>query len=85
MSYKIVILGFLTMLCCCSGVTMNGACKSSEKIDIYNAMTGKIEKVNRICKTDEEWRQLLTPEQFRVMRQKGTEQPFGQSCGSLSM
>ncbi len=30
----------------------------------------------RIDKTEEEWRAALTPEQYRVMRQKGTERPF---------
>ena len=27
-------------------------------------------------KTDAEWRDLLTPEQFRILRQKGTERAF---------
>lgn len=27
-------------------------------------------------KTDSEWKQLLTPEQFKVLREKATESPF---------
>jgi len=33
-------------------------------------------KREKIHKTDAEWRELLTPEQFHVMRQKGTERAF---------
>ena len=30
----------------------------------------------KVHKTEDEWRQLLTPEQFQVLRQKGTERAF---------
>ena len=40
------------------------------------AQTTKTEAPRRVHKTEEEWRQLLTPEQFHVMRQKGTERAF---------
>ncbi|MBE7537293.1 MAG: peptide-methionine (R)-S-oxide reductase MsrB [Opitutaceae bacterium] len=30
----------------------------------------------KVQRTDEEWRKLLTPEQYRVARKQGTEPPF---------
>lgn len=33
-------------------------------------------RADRIEKTEEAWKQELTPDEFRVLRQKGTERPF---------
>lgn len=41
---------------------------SNDKINKSNTMT--------INKSEEEWKQVLTPVQFSVLRQKGTERPF---------
>jgi peptide-methionine (R)-S-oxide reductase len=48
----------------------------------YNAIIRIIENrggmrmVENVQKTDAEWQQLLTPEQYQITRQKGTEQAF---------
>ena len=38
--------------------------------------TNMTEKLDRITKSDEEWRRQLTPEQYKITRKKGTERAF---------
>ena len=45
-------------------------------LPIYDAQTGKVKNVEKIFKSDEEWKKILTPEQFHVTRKKGTERAF---------
>lgn len=46
------------------------------EIEIFSVESNAVVKLPRVIKTDEEWRFQLTPEQFTVTRQGGTECAF---------
>ena len=46
------------------------------RIKVFSVETGAYIMSDRVVKTEQEWRQLLTPEQFKVLRRKGTEPAF---------
>jgi peptide-methionine (R)-S-oxide reductase len=54
----------------------NQSGKDKEKIPIFSAQKGRVELVDKITKTEEEWKKLLRPDQFLVTRHKGTEMAF---------
>jgi peptide-methionine (R)-S-oxide reductase len=49
---------------------------ASGKVLIYDHRTDKVGEVDRVVKTDDEWRKLLSAEEFKVTRKKGTEPAF---------
>jgi peptide-methionine (R)-S-oxide reductase len=49
--------------------------KSNEPVPAATAKTN--EEATKVVKSEEEWRKSLTPEQYRVLREAGTERAFG--------
>jgi len=45
---------------------------------------GTAEPIQTIHRSEDEWRKLLTPEQFRVLRQKGTERRFSSPLDKMT-
>jgi len=62
---KLLMLAAVMTLISCSG---NGQTKNAKK------MTS--DTTQKIVRTEAEWKKILTPQQYHVLREKGTDAPF---------
>ena len=53
-----------------------GGCGSSSPVADITSTNSSTPMTHPVTKTDAEWRQQFTAEQYRVLRQKGTEPPY---------
>lgn len=49
---------------------------AASRIKVYSAEKGSYIMTDEVVKTKEEWKKILTPEQYHVLREKGTERAF---------
>jgi peptide-methionine (R)-S-oxide reductase len=59
-----------------SAEELGGNRMQQKRIRIYSASREEYVMEEKVLKTEKEWKDLLTPEQFRITRKKGTERAF---------
>ena len=56
-------------------LTLTNSCSAQED-KTNSSATETVATTNKIMKTEKEWKEKLTPEQYKITREKGTERAF---------
>ena len=67
---------FSTVLALVLATTLAAAAGMNQEIKVYSVSEGKYVMTEKVEKSRQEWQQSLTPEQFHVLREQGTERAF---------
>lgn len=63
-----LFVSLLVLFASCTTVAQDKKSKKTQKKQMAN-------KVEKVMKTEEEWKKQLTPQEYYVLRQKGTDRP----------
>lgn len=64
---------FISVLIC---VSLHGCAQNAKKNSPVNEPLKTEKMSDHVNKSEEEWKKELTPEQYHILREKGTERPF---------
>jgi len=57
-------------------LAMDDGGMTTGKIRVYSVEKGDYIMTDKVVKTEAEWKKILTPEQFKILRKQGTERAF---------
>jgi peptide-methionine (R)-S-oxide reductase len=71
-----LLVGSMVFSCTSEKSAANGDFSAPTPIRVYSAEKGGYVMSETVIKTNEEWKKLLTPEQYYILREKGTERAY---------
>jgi len=59
-----------------AGFTLSSATATDDRIEVYSVADGEHIMTDTVEKSADQWQQQLSPEQYYILREKGTERAF---------
>lgn len=69
---RYILLIVVVILAACK----DGRPQQDQQVPASMLKTSSMDTIKKVNKTEEEWKKILTPEQYHVLREKGTDAPF---------